>query len=50
MENAHDFSDEETNAVRETQYLNSIPGMAESLKKGRETPFEDCIPEDEVKW
>ena len=28
----------------DTAYLNSIPGMADSIKEGIETPFEDCVP------
>jgi len=36
--------------VNETNYLNSIPGMSESLIRGKETPIEDCLSEDEVLW
>lgn len=28
----------------DTSYLNSIPGMTESIRNGIETPLEECIP------
>ena len=28
----------------DTAYLNSIPGMADSIKDGIETPLENCVP------
>jgi len=28
----------------DTAYLNSIPGMADSIKEGIETPLENCVP------
>lgn len=37
-------------AIEETLYLMSIPGMAESILAGGDTPLEDCIAEDEVEW
>ena len=44
------ISMEDWNAIQETMYLNSVPGMAESLEKGKNTPLEDCLSEDEVEW
>ena len=38
------------NAIQETIYLNSIPGMVESIREGMETPLEDCVPEEDVEW
>ena len=38
------------NAIQETMYLNSVSGMAESLIKGKNTPLEDCLSENEVEW
>ena len=38
------------NAIQETMYLNSVPGMTESLIKGKNTPLADCLSEDEVEW
>jgi len=29
-------------------YLNSIPGMADSIKKGIETPISECIPLSDI--
>ena len=37
-------------AIQETLYLMSIPGMAESIIEGGNTPIEDCLSEDEVEW
>ena len=48
--NAVLLSEEDWNAIQETLFLNSIPGMTESIQKGMETSTEDCIPEDMVKW
>lgn len=36
--------------VKATLYLNSIPGMADSIIKGGETPIEDCMPVEEMDW
>lgn len=43
-------SEDDWNAIQETLYLNSIPGMTESILTGGKTPIEDCVPEDEVEW
>ena len=48
--NAVIISDDDWKAIQETIYLNSIPGMAESIREGGETPIEECVPEDEVDW
>lgn len=45
--NAVLISEEDWNAIQETLYLNSIPGMAESLIQGKESSLEDCLSEDE---
>ena len=44
------ISEDDWKAIQETIYLNSIPGMAESIREGGETPIEECVPEDEVDW
>ncbi|TAH60758.1 MAG: type II toxin-antitoxin system Phd/YefM family antitoxin [Gottschalkiaceae bacterium] len=44
------ISEDDWNAIQETLYLNSIPGVAESIVEGGKTPVEDCLSEDEVKW
>ncbi|MCU6716625.1 type II toxin-antitoxin system Phd/YefM family antitoxin [Roseburia amylophila] len=48
--NAVLVSENDWNAIQETVYLNSIPGMVESIKKGMETPIEDCVSEEDVDW
>jgi antitoxin YefM len=35
-------------AIQETLYLLSIPGMAESIRKGLKTPVEKC--DTELRW
>jgi antitoxin YefM len=35
-------SEEDWSAIQETLYLQSIPGMAESIKKGMKTPLSKC--------
>lgn len=44
------IGEDDWNAIQETLYLNSIPGIAESIMKGGNTPLEDCLSEDEVEW
>ena len=48
--NAVLIGEDDWNAIQETLYLNSVPGMAESLLKGKNTPLVDCLSEDEVEW
>lgn len=48
--NAVLVSENDWNAIQEMVYLNSIPGMVESIKKGMETPIEDCVSEEDVEW
>ena len=48
--NAVLIGEDDWNAIQETLYLNSVPGMDESLLKGKNTPLEDCLSEDEVEW
>lgn len=43
-------SEDDWNAIQETLYLHTIPGMVDSIIKGGNTPLEECIPEDEVEW
>jgi len=42
------ISEDDWRAIQETLYLTSIPGMRESIKKGMETPVEEC--EEELHW
>ena len=48
--NAVLIGEDDWNAIQETLYLNSIPGMYDSLKSGIETPVSECISEKDVEW
>lgn len=48
--NAVLIGEDDWNAIQETLYLNSIPGMTESLLKGKNTPIEECFSENEIEW
>lgn len=41
--NAVLISEDDWNAIQETLYLNSIPGMTESILKTGKEPLEECI-------
>ena len=43
--NAVLISEEDWRAIQETLYLLSIPGMRESIRKGLQTPIEECSEE-----
>lgn len=46
--NAVLVSEDDWRAIEETLYLLSIPGMRESIRKGMETPIEDCA--EALRW
>jgi antitoxin YefM len=46
--NAVLLSEDDWNAVQETLYLLSIPGMRESIRKGLKTPVDKC--RDHLDW
>ena len=48
--NAVLIGEDDWRAIQEPLYLNSIPGMKESLISGRNTPLAECIPETDVDW
>ena len=48
--NAVLITESDWNAIQETIYLNSSPGMVESIKEGMDTAIEDCVPEEDVEW
>lgn len=48
--NAVLISEEDYNGLMETLYLSSIPQVKETIIEGMNTPAENCISEDEVKW
>ena len=42
------LSEEDWNAMQETLYLLSVPGMRESIRKGLKTPVGKC--KSELRW
>lgn len=46
--NAILISEDDWRAIEETLYLLSIPGMRDSIRKGLETPIEECS--EELDW
>jgi PHD/YefM family antitoxin component YafN of YafNO toxin-antitoxin module len=46
--NAVLISEDDWRAINETLHLHSIPGMAESVVDGMNTPVEEC--DDELQW
>ena len=48
--NAVLIGEDDWNAIQETVYLNTIPGMVESIRRGMDTSIEDCISEENVEW
>ncbi len=44
------ISEEDFSAIQETLYLQSIPGMSQSILDGSKTPVEKCTPLSEFKW
>jgi prevent-host-death family protein len=46
--NAVLLSEEDWNAINETLFLLSVPGMRESIREGMETPLEEC--EKDLAW
>lgn len=48
--NAVILSEEDYNGLIETVYLSTIPGLKEDIVAGMNTPLDECLPEEEVKW
>ncbi|MGN0328948.1 MAG: type II toxin-antitoxin system Phd/YefM family antitoxin [Lachnospira sp.] len=48
--NAVLISEDDWSAIQETLYLDSIPGMTQSILDGVNETLEDCVSEDMVKW
>jgi len=42
------ISEEDWNAIQETLFLLSVPGMRESIREGMDTPVEEC--DKELEW
>lgn len=48
--NAIILSEEDYNGLIETLYLTNMPEVKKSIIDGLNTPTEDCVEENEVKW
>ena len=48
--NAILIAEDDWNAIQETLYLMSVPGMTDSIIEGGDTSIEKCLSEDEVAW
>ena len=48
--NAVLISESDWRAIQETLYLDSIPGMTESILKGAKESLDECVSEDMVNW
>ncbi len=48
--NAVLVGEDEWSSIEETMYLNSIPGVAESIVEGMNTPHSECFGEDALEW
>ena len=48
--NAVLISESEYMGLIETFYLSSQPELKEKLIDGKNTPLEDCVPEDKAEW
>lgn len=48
--NAVLISESDWGAIQETLYLDSIPGMTESILKGAKESLDECVSEDMVNW
>ena len=48
--NAVIISEEDYNNLMETIYLQSVPGVRETIVEGLNTSLEDCVPEEDVEW
>ena len=44
------ISKEDWEAIQETLYLTSIPGMAESIQKAAAEPIDECIALENLDW
>ena len=42
------IAEDDWKAIEETLYLNAIPGMADSIREGMDTPASDM--DDELEW
>ena len=48
--NAVLIGEDDWNAISETLYLESVPGLAASILSGGEEPLEECVTVDNLDW
>jgi len=48
--NAVVISEDDYNNLVETLYLSSVPGVKEKIIEGLQTPVDDCVAEEDVRW
>ena len=48
--NAILISEQEWNEIKETLYLQSIPGIVQSIHQAAATPIENCIDVKDIEW
>jgi prevent-host-death family protein len=44
------ISEADYNAMRETMYLSSIPGLKNDLIEGMKTPLDECVIDEDDAW
>jgi prevent-host-death family protein len=44
------ISEADYNAIQETIYLSSIPGLKDDLIKGMQTPLNECVIDEDDEW
>lgn len=44
------IGEDEWSAIEETLYIQSIPGLAESIIEGMNTPLSECVADDGTGW
>lgn len=48
--NAIIIGEADYNALLETLYLSNAPKFRDEILEGKNTPIDECIPEDKVEW
>ena len=48
--NAVILSEEDYNALMETLYLSSVPGLVEKIKEGESEPVDEMVNADDLEW
>ena len=44
------IGEDEWSAIEETLYIQSIPGLAEGIIEGMNTPLSECVADDGTEW